>query len=67
MTSFEILIILDGNGNGAKWNLALDVGCGAGQGTVRLCDYFHKVIGIDTSVSQIHCAVEVRTTLKSLS
>lgn len=34
-------------------DLALDVGCGSGQATVPLAQYFRRVIGVDPSESQI--------------
>jgi len=36
-----------------KYKLALDVGCGPGQGTLPLCQHFESVIGMDTSEAQI--------------
>jgi len=33
--------------------VAVDVGCGPGQATVQLADYFDNVIGIDGSVDQV--------------
>eukprot|EP01132_Coremiostelium_polycephalum_P004921 gene4921-6135_t len=47
-------------------NLAIDVGCGNGQNTVRLAEYFDKVIGFDPAEGQIknsipHEKVEYRT------
>uniref|UniRef100_A0A8C6UMU1 Methyltransferase type 11 domain-containing protein n=1 Tax=Neogobius melanostomus TaxID=47308 RepID=A0A8C6UMU1_9GOBI len=33
--------------------LAVDVGCGSGQGTVLLAPYFHQVVGTDISPSQL--------------
>ena len=33
--------------------LAVDVGCGSGQSTVPLCEYFKHVIGYDVSETQI--------------
>jgi len=36
-----------------KYKLAVDVGCGSGQGTLPLCKYFHQVIAVDTSEAQI--------------
>jgi SAM-dependent methyltransferase len=34
-------------------NLAVDVGCGTGQLTVRLAEHFRRVIGIDPSADQL--------------
>jgi len=36
--------------------LAVDVGCGSGQGTLPLCQHFESVIGLDTSEAQIEQA-----------
>ena len=33
--------------------VALDVGCGSGQSTIKLASYFNKVIGLDISEAQI--------------
>jgi len=55
----KILSYLEaGNGNDfkkvdKKYKLAVDVGCGSGQGTLSLCKYFEEVIGVDPSVAQI--------------
>uniref|UniRef100_A0A3Q0TAF2 Si:ch211-93g23.2 n=1 Tax=Amphilophus citrinellus TaxID=61819 RepID=A0A3Q0TAF2_AMPCI len=38
------------------FNLALDVGCGSGQGTKLLAPYFTKVVGTDISPAQIEMA-----------
>lgn len=40
-------------GNGNKWNLCLDVGCGSGQCTRLLSPYFDSVIGTDLHETQI--------------
>lgn len=37
----------------ASTKVAVDVGCGPGQATVQLADYFDNVIGIDGSVDQV--------------
>ncbi|XP_060067356.1 putative methyltransferase DDB_G0268948 isoform X2 [Ylistrum balloti] len=34
-------------------DVAVDVGCGSGQGTFPLCEMFNNVIGVDVSQSQI--------------
>ncbi|XP_006812665.1 putative methyltransferase DDB_G0268948 [Saccoglossus kowalevskii] len=39
-------------------SLAVDVGCGSGQSTVILGDYFDQVIGCDVSESQIQEAID---------
>eukprot|EP01132_Coremiostelium_polycephalum_P000706 gene706-875_t len=48
-----------------KRNLAIDVGCGNGQNTIRLAELYDKVIGYDSSESQVlhaepHDRVEYR-------
>ena len=35
---------------------AVDVGCGSGQSTFLLCDYFTKIVGLDISETQIQQA-----------
>jgi len=37
-----------------EWNIAVDVGCGSGQGTNKLSQYFEKVFGFDVSPAQIN-------------
>ncbi len=37
-----------------EWNIAVDVGCGSGQGTNKLSQYFRKVFGFDVSPAQIN-------------
>ncbi|XP_059184274.1 putative methyltransferase DDB_G0268948 [Centropristis striata] len=39
-----------------QFNLALDVGCGSGQGTILLAPYFNKVVGTDISPAQLEQA-----------
>uniref|UniRef100_A0A3Q3XHU5 Methyltransferase type 11 domain-containing protein n=1 Tax=Mola mola TaxID=94237 RepID=A0A3Q3XHU5_MOLML len=39
------------------FNLAADVGCGSGQGTILLAPYFTKVVGIDISPTQLEMAL----------
>ena len=41
---------------GGGTHLALDVGCGNGQGTIELIHYFENVIGCDVSDAQIKAA-----------
>ena len=44
-----------------RWSspeLALDLGCGTGQGTHKLAVYFEKVIGTDPSGKQLESAVQ---------
>lgn len=43
--------------------VAVDVGCGSGQGTFPLCELFDTVIGVDISQNQIDQArrLQVRT------
>ena len=38
------------------FDFAVDVGCGSGQSTFLLCDYFNKVVGLDISETQIQQA-----------
>ena len=38
---------------GGGWQLAVDVGCGNGQGTLELAADFDRVIGSDVSEAQI--------------
>ncbi|TKS66595.1 putative methyltransferase [Collichthys lucidus] len=38
-------------------DLAVDVGCGSGQGTILLAPYFTKVVGTDVSPAQLKMAV----------
>ncbi|KAI3365826.1 hypothetical protein L3Q82_000817 [Scortum barcoo] len=40
-----------------QFSLAVDVGCGSGQGTVLLAPYFTKVIGTDVSPAQLEVAL----------
>ncbi|TWW63964.1 putative methyltransferase DDB_G0268948 [Takifugu flavidus] len=40
-----------------RLQLAVDVGCGPGQGTVLLAPYFTKVVGIDVSPAQLEMAL----------
>uniref|UniRef100_A0A3Q1EQJ5 Si:ch211-93g23.2 n=1 Tax=Acanthochromis polyacanthus TaxID=80966 RepID=A0A3Q1EQJ5_9TELE len=39
-----------------QFNLAVDVGCGSGQGTKLLAPYFTKVVGTDISPAQLEMA-----------
>uniref|UniRef100_A0A3Q3DWG2 Si:ch211-93g23.2 n=1 Tax=Hippocampus comes TaxID=109280 RepID=A0A3Q3DWG2_HIPCM len=39
-----------------KFNLAVDVGCGNGKGTVLLAPYFNQVVGTDVSPAQLGLA-----------
>lgn len=41
-----------------EFELAVDIGCGSGQSTEPLKEYFHKVIGVDVSANQIKNAKE---------
>ncbi|KAM8722037.1 putative methyltransferase [Acanthopagrus schlegelii] len=38
-------------------NLAVDVGCGSGQGTIPLAPFFTKVVGTDVSLAQLEMAL----------
>lgn len=42
---------------GASLELAVDVGCGSGQGTVLLAQHFGSVVGTDVSAAQLEEAV----------
>lgn len=39
-----------------RFDLAVDVGCGSGQGTVLLGPYFSRVVGTDVSPAQLRMA-----------
>jgi SAM-dependent methyltransferase len=54
--SKAILKIISGylSRNGCSRDLAVDVGCGSGQSTFQLAEYFTQVIGVDISKAQIH-------------
>ena len=45
-----------GKGDNCNYELAVDVGCGNGQSSQPLCQYFKRVIGTDVSESQIKAA-----------
>ena len=38
------------------FDFAVDVGCGSGESTFLLCDYFNKIVGLDISETQIQQA-----------
>ncbi|OWF42697.1 putative methyltransferase DDB_G0268948 isoform X2 [Mizuhopecten yessoensis] len=40
--------------------VAVDVGCGSGQGTFPLCEMFDSVVGVDISQSQIEQAIRLQ-------
>ncbi|XP_070786916.1 putative methyltransferase DDB_G0268948 [Enoplosus armatus] len=40
-----------------QFNLAVDVGCGSGQGTILLAPYFTKAVGTDISPAQLEMAL----------
>lgn len=40
------------------FDLAVDVGCGSGQGTVLLAPHFSSVVGTDVSPAQLELAQE---------
>uniref|UniRef100_UPI0037E8AD14 putative methyltransferase DDB_G0268948 n=1 Tax=Semicossyphus pulcher TaxID=241346 RepID=UPI0037E8AD14 len=42
--------------NGGPYELAVDVGCGSGQGTVLLAKHFASVVGTDISPAQVEVA-----------
>lgn len=43
---------------GRPFELAVDVGCGSGQGTVLLAKHFASVVGTDVSPAQLEMAVQ---------
>ncbi|XP_077861687.1 putative methyltransferase DDB_G0268948, partial [Saccoglossus kowalevskii] len=53
----ERIISYLGDKKPGPYNLAVDVGCGSGQSTRILGDYFEQVIGCDVSESQIREAI----------
>ncbi|XP_042368776.1 putative methyltransferase DDB_G0268948 [Plectropomus leopardus] len=40
-----------------QFNLAVDVGCGSGQGTIPLASHFTRVVGTDISLAQLEMAL----------
>jgi ubiquinone/menaquinone biosynthesis C-methylase UbiE len=51
---FKIILSWLSNDNAnIQRRTAIDVGCGTGQSTLPLCDYFDEVFGIDPSETQI--------------
>lgn len=46
---------------GLPFELAVDVGCGSGQGTVLLANHFSTVVGTDISPAQLEVAMEHTT------
>ncbi|EGC30491.1 hypothetical protein DICPUDRAFT_157783 [Dictyostelium purpureum] len=54
--SDELFSIIDDFCAKDKRDLAIDIGCGSGQATVRLSEYFKKVIGYEPSEGQIQHA-----------
>uniref|UniRef100_A0A8C9W730 Si:ch211-93g23.2 n=1 Tax=Scleropages formosus TaxID=113540 RepID=A0A8C9W730_SCLFO len=51
---------------GRPFCLAVDVGCGSGQGTLRLAPHFKEVIGMDISAAQLETA-QARTDAPNIS
>lgn len=43
---------------GHPFELAVDVGCGSGQGTVLLAKHFASVVGTDVSPAQLELALQ---------
>lgn len=43
---------------GGPFELAVDVGCGSGQGTVLLAKHFASVVGTDISPAQVEVALQ---------
>jgi len=52
---FEFIFQYHGDRQGARWNTALDLGCGTGQATVELTP-FKRVIGVDPSAKMVEGA-----------
>lgn len=46
---------------GMPFDLAVDVGCGSGQGTVLLANHFASVVGTDVSPAQLEVAMKYAT------
>ncbi|XP_074550501.1 putative methyltransferase DDB_G0268948 [Halichoeres trimaculatus] len=44
--------------SGGPYELAVDVGCGSGQGTVLLAKHFSSVVGTDVSPAQLEVALQ---------
>lgn len=42
---------------GGEFELAVDVGCGSGQGTLLLAEHFASVVGTDVSPAQLEQAL----------
>ncbi|KAM3607709.1 uncharacterized protein V6R79_012375 [Siganus canaliculatus] len=53
----EVLDFLDKH-KGRPFELAVDVGCGSGQGTVLLAKHFASVVGTDVSRAQVEMALQ---------
>ena len=45
-----------GRGTNCNYKLAVDVGCGSGQATLPLAEYFSHVIGCDVSKDHVELA-----------
>ncbi|CAG2104869.1 unnamed protein product, partial [Medioppia subpectinata] len=50
----EVLRFLEGRIPSDKWDIAVDVGCGSGQGTNKLSKFFDSCYGYDVSRAQIN-------------
>ncbi|XP_062312819.1 putative methyltransferase DDB_G0268948 [Osmerus eperlanus] len=56
----KVLVFLEKK-KGLPFELAVDVGCGSGQGTVLLANHFSTVVGTDISPAQLEVAMEHAT------
>lgn len=56
---FETIDSYCKSGRGCSMDLAIDIGCGSGQSTLPLANYFRKVIGVDVSETQVTQAPDV--------
>ncbi|XP_069020022.1 putative methyltransferase DDB_G0268948 [Embiotoca jacksoni] len=52
----SVIVSYMGKRTPKQFNLAVDVGCGSGQGTILLAPYFTKVVGTDISSAQLEMA-----------
>jgi len=50
----------------AKLDCAVDLGCGSGQSTLPLLQYFRSVIGTDVSESQVEQAKQTHQALQAI-
>ncbi|KAI0659100.1 S-adenosyl-L-methionine-dependent methyltransferase [Cubamyces menziesii] len=63
---YDFVFQFHGRAKGARWDTAVDVGCGTGQATVELTP-FQRIIGVDPSARMVEQAREsVKTRLAGL-